>query len=147
VKTTDFRDFATSFTGKNFTEFFNDWIYGEGYPIYQIRWTQNINTKKLTFRLVRPEAQQLLFEMPLPIKVSGSGGQTAYFVLDHTSNNQYFTQDVGFDVTNVTFNYERQILTKGSTVTKDNNLAVMISIKKVITFIQILQNLLSKFQV
>jgi aminopeptidase N len=62
VKTTDFRDFSTSFTGKNFTEFFNDWIYGEGYPIYQIRWTQNINTKKLTFRLVRPPAlQQLLF--------------------------------------------------------------------------------------
>ena len=126
VKTNDFRDFLSSYTGRNFTEFFNDWIYGEGYPIYQIRWTQDPTSKKLTFRVgqTRSSSSVSFFELPLPIKVSGSGGQTAYFVLDHTSNNQYFTQDVNFDVTNVTFNYEKQIITKGSTVTKDNNLAV-----------------------
>ena len=126
VKTNDFRDFLSSYTGRNFTDFFNDWIYGEGYPIYQIRWTQDPTSKKLTFRVgqTRSSSSVSFFELPLPIKVSGSGGQTAYFVLDHTSNNQYFTQDVNFDVTNVTFNYEKQIITKGSTVTKDNNLAV-----------------------
>ena len=126
VKTNDFRDFLSSYTGRNFTEFFNDWIYGEGYPRYQIRWTQDPTSKKLTFRVgqTRSSSSVSFFELPLPIKVSGSGGQTAYFVLDHTSNNQYFTQDVNFDVTNVTFNYEKQIITKGSTVTKDNNLAV-----------------------
>lgn len=126
VKTTDFRDFLTSYTGKNFTEFFNDWIFGEGYPSYQIRWTQNASTKKLTFRVgqTRSTSTVSFFEMPLPIRVSGSGGQTAYFVLDHNSNNQYFTEDVGFDVTTVTFNYDRQLLTKGSTVVRDNNLAV-----------------------
>ena len=126
VKTNDFRDFLSSYTGRNFTEFFNDWIYGEGYPIYQIRWTQDPTSKKLTFRVgqTRSSSSVSFFELPLPIKVSGSGGQTAYFFLDHTSNNQYFTQDVNFDVTNVTFNYEKQIITKGSTVTKDNNLTV-----------------------
>ncbi len=126
VKTNDFRDFLSSYTGRDFTDFFNDWIYGEGYPIYQIRWTQNPTSKKLTFQVgqTRSSSSVSFFELPLPIKVSGSGGQTAYFVLDHTSNNQYFTQDVNFDVTNVTFNYEKQIITKGSTVTKDNNLAV-----------------------
>ena len=126
VKTTDFRDFLTSYTGKNFTEFFNDWIFGEGYPSYQIRWTQNASTKKLTFRVgqTRSTSTVSFFEMPLPIRVSGSGGQTVYFVLDHNSNNQYFTEDVGFDVTSVTFNYDRQLLTKGSTVVRDNNLAL-----------------------
>ncbi len=126
VKTNDFRDFLSAYTGKDFTEFFKDWIYGEGYPSYQIRWTQNSASKKLTFRVgqTRSSSTVSFFEMPLPIRVSGSGGQTAYFVLNHTSNNQYFTQDVGFTVTNVTFNYENQIITKGSTVTKDNTLAV-----------------------
>lgn len=125
VKTNDFRDFLSSYTGKNFNEFFNDWIYGEGYPIYQIRWTQNPSTKQLTFRVGQTRSSNTVsfFEMPLPIKVSGAGGQTAYLVLDHTSNNQYFTKDVGFDVTSVEFNYERQLITKGSTVTRDNNLA------------------------
>lgn len=45
VKTNDFRDFLSS-TCRNFTEFFNDWIYGEGYPLlYQIRWTQDPTSK------------------------------------------------------------------------------------------------------
>lgn len=126
VKTPDFQNFLSSFTGKDFTEFFKDWVYGEGYPAYQIRWTQNTSSNKLTFRVgqTRSSSTVSFFEMPLPIKVSGSGGQTAYFVLDHTSNNQYFTKDVGFTVTSVSFNYENQIITKGSTVVRDNNLAV-----------------------
>lgn len=126
VKTNDFRDFLSSYTGRNFTEFFNDWIYGEGYPTYQIRWTQNPTSKKMTFRVgqTRSSSTVSFFEMPLPIKVSGAGGQTAYLVLDNTFNNQYFTNDVNFDVTSVTFNYDKQIVTKGSTVTKDNTLAV-----------------------
>ncbi|WP_333851827.1 M1 family aminopeptidase [Epilithonimonas sp.] len=126
VKTNDFRDFLGSYTGRDFTDFFKDWIYGEGYPTYQIKWNQNPTSKKLTFQVgqTRSSSAVSFFELPLPIKVSGSGGQTAYFVLDHTSNNQYFTQDVNFDVTNVEFNYAKQIITKGSTVTKDNNLAV-----------------------
>lgn len=126
VKTLDFRNFLSSYTGKDFTDFFNDWIYGEGYPSYQIRWTQNATSKKLTFRVgqTRSSSTVNFFEMPLPIRVTGSGGQTAYFVLDHTANNQYFTQDVGFTVTGVTFNYENQIITRGSTVIRDNTLAV-----------------------
>lgn len=125
VKTNDFRDFLSSYTGKNFNEFFNDWIYGEGYPIYQIRWTQNPSTKQLTFRVgqTRSSSTVSFFEMPLPVKVTGASGQTAYLVLDNTFNNQYFTKDVGFDVTGVEFNYERQLVTKGSTVTRDNSLA------------------------
>lgn len=126
VKTPDFRNFLSSYTGKDFTDFFNDWIYGEGYPSYQIRWTQNATSKKLTFRVgqTRSSSTVNFFEMPLPIRVTGSGGQTAYFVLDHTANNQYFTQDVGFTVTGVSFNYENQIITRGSTVIRDNTLAV-----------------------
>ena len=126
VKTPDFRNFLSSYTGKDFTDFFNDWIYGEGYPSYQIRWTQNSASRKLTFRVgqTRSSSTVNFFEMPLPIRVTGSGGQTAYFVLDHTANNQYFTQDVGFTVTGVTFNYENQIITRGSTVIRDNTLAV-----------------------
>ncbi len=126
VKTPDFQNFLSTYTGRDFSGFFNDWIYGQGYPTYQIRWTQSSTTNKLTFLVGQTTSSSTVsfFKMPLPIKVSGSGGQTACFVLDHNSNNQYFTQDVGFTVTSVAFNYENQIITKGSTVVRDNNLAV-----------------------
>jgi len=125
VKTNDFRDFASTFTGHDFTEFFNDWVYGEGYPTYQIKWNQNTTTHKMVFRVTqtRSSSKVSYFEMPLPIKVSGSGGQTAYLVLNNDSNNQVFTQDVSFNATSVSFNYENQMIAKGS-VAKDTSLAV-----------------------
>lgn len=119
-------DFKASFeasTGKDFSEFFNDWYFGEGYPIYDIRWKQNAN-QSISFKVSQTKSTSsaitpAFFEMLLPIKVTGTGGQTAELVLDHTSDGQTFTLPLGFDVASVSFNYENQILTKGSTVTND----------------------------
>src|SRR5690606_34339815 len=63
------------------------------------------------------------FEMPLPIRVNGAGGQVVYLRPQHTANDQYFTAPVNFQVTSVEFNYNHDILEKNSTVTLDNTLA------------------------
>ncbi|MDF2931652.1 MAG: C-terminal target protein [Chryseobacterium sp.] len=122
VKTSDLNASLLQSTGKDFTGFFNDWIYGQGYPTYDIRWKQTGNT--LTFKATQTQshASVSFFDMPLPIKVNGTGGQVAYFALNNISNNQYFTETVAFPVASVEFNYEYQILEKNSTVTQDNNL-------------------------
>ncbi len=49
----DFRDFTTNASGIDFTNFFNEWYYGEGYPTYVAQWKQensklNINIKQFT---------------------------------------------------------------------------------------------------
>ena len=124
VKTQDFNASLLTSTGKDFTEFFNDWIYGQGYPTYDIRWKQVGNT--VTFRAGQTQSSNTVsfFEMPLPIKVNGTGGQVAYFALNNTFNNQYFTQTVNFPVASVEFNYEYQMLEKNSTVAQDNTLSI-----------------------
>ena len=124
VRTSDLNASLLQSTGKDFTEFFNDWIYGQGYPTYDIRWKQTGNT--LTFKAAQTQSHSSVsfFEMPLPIKVNGTGGQVSYFALNNTSNNQYFTEQVSFPVASVEFNYEYQILEKNSTVTQDNTLSV-----------------------
>lgn len=124
VRTSDLNASLLQSTGKDFTEFFNDWIYGQGYPTYDIRWKQTGNT--LTFKTAQTQSHSSVsfFEMPLPIKVNGTGGQVAYLVLNNTTNNQYFTESVSFPVASVEFNYEYQILEKNSTVTQDNALSV-----------------------
>ena len=62
--------------------------------------------------------------MPLPVKVNGTNGETIYFVLENTANNQFFTKPLNFQVASVEFNYEYQIIEKNSTVAQDTNLKV-----------------------
>ena len=63
------------------------------------------------------------FEMPLPVKVTGSNGETAFLVLENTSNAQLFSKPLNFQVVNVEFNYEKQIIEKNSTVVFDDALS------------------------
>ncbi|QQV03582.1 MULTISPECIES: M1 family aminopeptidase [Chryseobacterium] len=122
ARTADLNASLLQSTGKNFTEFFNDWVYGQGHPTYDIRWKQVGN--QLTFKASQTQSHSSVsfFEMPLPIKVTGTGGQIAYFALNNTSNNQYFTENISFPVASVQFNYEYQILERNSTVTQDSSL-------------------------
>ncbi len=124
MNTADFKASLLQSTGKDFTEFFNDWIYGEGYPTYAIKWMQVGNQIKFKVSQTQSSATVSFFEMPLPVKVTGTGGQTAYLVLNNNSNNQYFTENIPFTVANVQFNYEYQIVEKNSTVVQDNTLSV-----------------------
>ncbi|MBW7673955.1 M1 family aminopeptidase [Chryseobacterium chendengshani] len=123
VKTSDLNASLLQSTGKDFTGFFADWIYGQGQPTYDIRWKQTGST--LTFRAGQTQSHSSVsfFDMPLPIKVNGTGGQVAYFALNNTSNNQYFVESVPFTVASVEFNYEYQIIEKNSTVAQDNSLS------------------------
>lgn len=119
VTTEDFKSFLNSYTGKDFTEFFNDWIYNQGHPTYHIKWTQYNN--RIVFNVLQTQSHSSVsfFEMPLPIKVIGTKGEAAYFLLNNTFSNQFFTESIPFQVERVYFNYENQILEKNSTVTTD----------------------------
>ncbi len=124
VRTADFNSSLLQSTGKDFTEFFKDWIYGEGYPTYMIKWKQAGNQIGFVVSQTQSSPTVSFFEMPLPVKVNGTGGQTAYLVLNNTSNNQYFAENISFPIASVEFNYEHQILENNSIVVQDNTLHV-----------------------
>ncbi len=123
ASTTDLKNSLLTSTGKDFTEFFNDWVYGQGYPTYTIKWKQNPN-QSITIQASQSQSHSSVafFELPLPIKVVGTGGEVAYLKPEHTSNGQYFNYPLTFTVASVEFNYEYQIVEKNSTITMDNNM-------------------------
>ncbi len=125
AKTEDFKNQLLVSTGKDFTGFFNDWIYGQGYPSYQIKWNQQQPNQQIDFLISQTQSDPSVsfFELPLPIKLNGTNGETAYLVLDNSSNNQFFSKTVNFTVANVEFNYDYQILEKYSTVMFDPSLS------------------------
>lgn len=128
VSTDDFKASLLTSTNMDFTEFFADWLYGAGYPTYTIEWNQTDDNQYVTFNInqTQSDASVSFFEMPLPIKLTGINGEEVFLKLNNTTNNQDFTEQVDFEIANVSFNYEYQMIEKNSTVTKNTNLGVEI---------------------
>lgn len=82
------------------TEFFNDWFYGEGFPVYSAVFSPT-ETNELKIALSQTTSHQSVsfFEMPVPVRVyNSSRTDSADFRLIHTTNNQEFIVDPGFKV-------------------------------------------------
>jgi len=115
VMTNDFRMIMENQSQMNLQEFFNDWIYGEGYPTYIIQVNRTgIHQYEIIVNQTTSHNSVSFFEMPLPFYFSGNNGQVYEVVLDNTSNGQHFTVDTGFDVTSVVFDPHHDII-KGNT--------------------------------
>ncbi len=107
--------------GSSLTEFFNDWIYNQGYPTYAItaqNWAQG--QAKITVNQTQSHSSVSYFEMPLPIRLLGSGGQTHDVVVNNTVNGESFIVSVPFVITGVQFDPEKHIISKNNTATLGN---------------------------
>jgi aminopeptidase N len=55
--------------GINLTEFFNDWVYNQGYPSYNINGKQRCKSSLITVNQTQSNASVSFFEMPIPGKI------------------------------------------------------------------------------
>lgn len=107
--------------GSSLTEFFNDWIYNQGYPTYAItvqNWAQG--QAKITVNQTQSHSSVSYFEMPLPIRLLGSGGQTHDVVVNNTVNGESFIVSVPFVITGAQFDPDKHIISKNNTATLGN---------------------------
>jgi len=120
--TTDFKSHMETVYGTSLTEFFNDWIYNQGYPSYTIT-AQNWGPGqvKVTVNQTQSNASVSYFEMPLPLRFTGASGQTFDTMVDNTVNNQQFIVSVPFTINGVQFDPEKDIISKNNTTTLGND--------------------------
>ncbi len=77
--TADFQAQVEAVTDENLDWFFQQWIYGPGYPIYEYAWTVDsvaTETFAVTGFVHQTRADSLLFDMPMEILFSLSGGDS-----------------------------------------------------------------------
>lgn len=119
--TTDLKAHLEAVYGSSLTEFFNDWIYNQGYPSYTIT-AQNwgAGQAKFVVNQTQSDASVTYFEMPVPVRIHGANGEEADLVLDNTSNGQQFIKSVAFPITSVEFDPERHLISANSTITLAN---------------------------
>lgn len=117
AKTQDFNDVMELSTGQNLDEFFNDWIYNQGYPSYSVNWNQNGNQLQLTVSQTQSHSSVSFFEAGVPIRVVGTLGETLDVVVDNTTNNEQFFETVNFTIQDVLFDPDYHLISKNNTVT------------------------------
>jgi aminopeptidase N len=93
-------DHLEAASGISLGEFFNDWYYGEGYPVYSANFeNNNENTLRIWLSQTTSHPSVTFFEMPVPVRVYSAGRKdSADFRLEHTVNNQLFDISVPFRV-------------------------------------------------
>lgn len=122
--TSQFQSHLEAVHGSSLQEFFNDWVYKEGYPIYTIT-AYNSAVNQVTVKIEQTQSitnsGQLgyvdYFEMPVPLSLSLNDGSTMDIRLDNTFNGQTYTVNLptGKTMTNITFDPDKNIISRNST--------------------------------
>lgn len=129
ARSADFIKHIEATSGMDLTEFFNDWLYGAGFPSYTISW-EIINENQIKVNVLQTNSNSniSLYELPLPIRIQ-SVTQTQDFVLDNNSNGQTFTLNTDFRPDTLLLDPELWILkSKDEIVYQIQPLATMLSI-------------------
>lgn len=72
----DFKHIAEITTGYDFTDFFNQWYYGEGYPIFNIVWAQDNDTLTIMSNQTTSTSITSLFKTHFDLKINTITGDS-----------------------------------------------------------------------
>jgi aminopeptidase N len=118
ANTADFKAIAESVYGFNLDTFFNQWIYGRGYPIYKMTWNQSGST--VYVKLIQTQSCPSYtnhFSTPLQIQLKSATVDT-YIKVYNTLDTQIYTFDWAQTMTGAALNPDAVTLLKqtGGTV-------------------------------
>jgi len=101
AKTEDFKNVVEQVTGEDYTEFFNDWVYGKGYPSFQAEWAWvSGNTYQVDISETVSDTSVSFFETPLRLRLRSSAHSRIYDTVVFLQQNQqrfYITADTLYD--------------------------------------------------
>ena len=110
--------------GSSLQEFFDDWVYKEGYPIYAINaFNSGVNQATVTIQQTQSITNTAqvgyvsFFEMPVPVRLTLSNSSTMDVRLNNTFSGQSFnvTLPAGTTITGVAFDPNKDIISRNST--------------------------------
>ena len=105
------KQYFETYSGQNLDDYFSDWVKGEGYPQYDLQWSQK--GKKLIFDYVQVPSHNSVdvFNVPIPVMVVGANTQELLRIpIEQLSGR--IELDVDFKVREVIVDPKEQILAK-----------------------------------
>lgn len=119
----DFRNFMGTFSGKNFTQFFNQWYYGQGYPTFDVKYgtLSNVLYIKSSQSQSMPSATPL-FVTHVDYRVSRSFLPDTTLRLMHNQAVENYTFALSGNITKIVVDPDNWILNNVIGPVKDNSI-------------------------
>jgi hypothetical protein len=119
--TDDFKAHMEAASGLDLSEYFDKWIYKQGFPSYSIRCSlDNPNDVVVTISQTQSHPSVSFFSLPLPIEFMG-GNHDTLIVFNNTSSGQVFHVNLGFMIDSVHFDPEKWLITANNVITLGEN--------------------------
>jgi aminopeptidase N len=121
AKTDDFKRNLESVSGVDLTEFFNDWFYGQGYPSYNVQWTQIGNGYvKINIKQTTSHPSVSFFPLPVALQFKNATQQKT-IVVNNIYNDEIFFNNIGFIADTVIIDPDYWLITKNNSSQKIND--------------------------
>ncbi|MFZ1529406.1 MAG: M1 family aminopeptidase [Ferruginibacter sp.] len=114
ARTTDLKRVLEAESRKNLTDFFNQWYAGEGYPSYNVEWSQLGRTNvKIKMSQTTSHSSVPFFKMPVPLTFKNATHEKT-IIVDHTTNDEIFLNEIGFVADTVLIDPELWLISKNN---------------------------------
>lgn len=123
--TEDLQSVLEGTAGMNLDTFFQQWVYGEGYPRYDIRWNQS--GSEVYVQLTQSSSKPMsvpFFHTPVFLKLKSADGDTTVR-LYHSETTQLFTIPWDKTLTGVQLDPDKHMVCRQLTNVKQPNLSIL----------------------
>lgn len=111
--TADLQRHMEAASGQDLDDFFAQWIYGEGYPVYEVAWRPTAQGADIFYTQTTSHPSVPFYDLPFPVQLSG-GGQDTLVVLYPSQPEQWFGVGWKNPVEQVTIDPDNWLLGKQS---------------------------------
>jgi aminopeptidase N len=126
-------------SGKDFTAFFDQWVYKEGYPIFSINFTPTNNGCKLSVNQNTTHPSVSFFKTSIPLQLFGEGKE-AYVVIEPNASIFSTNIELPFQVDSVVFDprkwlIARALILKNTPQLSNDLLAYPVPVQEVLSLV------------
>jgi aminopeptidase N len=115
ARTADLQRNLEAESGQSLATFFNDWIYGEGYPSYHAEWSLGRGSAvSVTLSQTTSHPSVPFYAMPVPLQFRSASRDTILRVT-HSRNGETFNIDPGFIPDTLIIDPQLHLLTRMNT--------------------------------
>jgi hypothetical protein len=119
--TEQLRDVLEAVSGRDLDTFFQQWIYGEYFPIYEYQWNVGPGAGQITLDIDQVQTNAGVFTMPITVRVVTDQGLVDLRV-ENSQASQNYTLTVTGEVTDVLLDPDRWILRQVRTTVSNPSL-------------------------